>query len=193
MTGKLLEYLKPKISSLDNVEVSQIFQSLVLLPTQDASFIKSVELMTIRRLHSLHIDQLSQIIKAYSLLIQQGKLANGPSITFVQAFEAIYEGKCAQYGTENMGGLAQALSAFLRIHKVTKQGRDGAIVSGDILLTLVDQFLNELSIMAGDEEECTATLTQIVEVYCLSFFLRTSSEIQNSIDFQDMDNQIYNM
>ena len=59
VTSKLLEYLKPKLSSLDNIELSQIFQSLVLLPVQDASFIKSVELMTMRRLHALHIDQLS--------------------------------------------------------------------------------------------------------------------------------------
>ena len=36
LTGKLIEYLKSKTSHLDNQEVSQIFQSLVLLPKQDA-------------------------------------------------------------------------------------------------------------------------------------------------------------
>ena len=32
ITAKLLEYLKPKLGQLDNQELSQIFQSLVLLP-----------------------------------------------------------------------------------------------------------------------------------------------------------------
>ena len=70
LTGKLLEYLKPKLSHLENQEISQVFQSLVLLPPQDTSFMKTLELLTLRRLHSFHIDQLSQIIKAYSLQLQ---------------------------------------------------------------------------------------------------------------------------
>lgn len=94
LTGKLVEYLKSKASHLDNQEVSQVFQSLVLLTPQEPTFIKTMELLTLRRLHSLHIDQLSQIIKAYSLMAQHGKIAQ-PSISFLQAFEAIFEGKCA--------------------------------------------------------------------------------------------------
>ena len=32
VTGRILEYLKPKITHLDNQEISHIFQSLVLVP-----------------------------------------------------------------------------------------------------------------------------------------------------------------
>ena len=109
-----MEYLKAKASHLDNQEVSQIFQSLVLLAPQDPAFVKTLELLTLRRLHALHVDQLSQIIKAYSLLAVHGKIEQ-PSISFLQAFEAILDGKSNQY-TSNIGGLAQALGAMIRLY-----------------------------------------------------------------------------
>ena len=64
-----------------------------------------------------------------------------------------------------MGGLAQALSAFMRLYMVTKQSVDGAMVSRDIMLTLIDQFITEISIMFGDDEDCTVTCSQVAEVY----------------------------
>ena len=39
---------------------------------------------------------------------------------------------------ENLGGLAQALCAFIRLYKLTKAGRDGAMIGKDILITLAD-------------------------------------------------------
>ena len=59
LTDRLTEYLKPKVNQLENQELSQVFQSLVLLPTQDSKFIKTMELLTMRRMHSLNEDQLS--------------------------------------------------------------------------------------------------------------------------------------
>lgn len=42
--------------------------------------------MTLRRIHALDADHISQITKAYSLLCEQAKL-EAPSVTFVQALE----------------------------------------------------------------------------------------------------------
>ena len=92
-----------------------------------------------------------------------------------------------------MGGLAQAISAFMRLYNETKKGRDGAMVSKDIMMTLMDQFLAEISIMFGDEETCTVTCSQAVEVYTLTFFLRFGTEIKNTIDFQELDDLVWNM
>ena len=92
-----------------------------------------------------------------------------------------------------MDGLAQALSAFLRLYQVTKIGRDGAMVTKDIILNLTDQFLTEISIMFGDDEPCTLTCSQATEVYVLTFFLRQGEEIQNSIDFLELDDLVWNL
>ena len=69
-----------------------------------------------------------------------------PSISFLQGFEAILEGKCAQY-THQLGGLAQSLTAMIRIYQITSKSREGPMVSRDIILTLCDQFIQEVTIM----------------------------------------------
>lgn len=126
-----------------------------MLPRQDASFIKGLELLALRRLHSFHVDQISHIVKAYALMLQQGKIYVA-SITFLQSFEAILQGKCNQF-THNVGGLAQALTALVKIYKLTSNSPEGAMVSKEILVGLTEQLLSEIEIMVGDDEEVTAT------------------------------------
>ena len=46
---------------------------------------------------------------------------------------------------------------MIRIYQVTSRSRDGALVSKDIILTLADQFLQEVTIMASDDDDCTAS------------------------------------
>ena len=48
------------------------------------------------------------------------------------------------------------------------------MVTKDILLTLVDQFLREILIMVEDDDDCTMTVSQVVEAYVTSFFLRSN-------------------
>ena len=57
----------------------------------------------------------------------------------------------------NLGGLAQALCAFLRLYKLTKVGPEGAMIGQSILLTMTDQLLQEILIMINDDEDCTIT------------------------------------
>ena len=82
ITGKLLGYLKPRIANLGNQELSQVFQALCLLPPQDPTFIKTAELLALRRIHSFQPDQLAQIFKSYSLLFSQRKV-DSPSLAFI--------------------------------------------------------------------------------------------------------------
>ena len=65
-------------------------------------------------------------------------------------------GKCNQF-THNLGGLAQALTAMVKIYKLTSNSPEGAMVSGEILVGLTDMLLSEILIMVGDDEEITVS------------------------------------
>ena len=82
---------------------------------------------------------------------------------------------------------------MIRIYQVTSRSRDGALVSKDIILTLADQFLQEVTIMASDDDDCTASQSQIAEVYKETFFLRNSDEIRNTLEFLELDTLVWNM
>ena len=82
LVTKLLDLMKSKVNHLENYELSQILQSLVLLSPQDPKFIKNIEMLIMRRIHSFEIKEIAHIIKAYSLLYQQRKM-DLPSFTFV--------------------------------------------------------------------------------------------------------------
>ena len=74
--------MKSKVNHLENYELSQILQSLVLLSPQNPKFIKNIEMLIMRRIHSFEIKEIAHILKAYSLLYQQNKM-DLPSFTFV--------------------------------------------------------------------------------------------------------------
>ena len=57
----------------------------------------------------------------------------------------------------NVGGLAHALTAFIRIYKVTRLNPEGAMVSKDVLVTMTNQMLTEIEFMVGDNEDVTIT------------------------------------
>ena len=185
LTDRLTEYLKPKVNQLENQELSQVFQSLVLLAKQDSKFIKTVELLTMRRMHSLNEDQLSQIIKAYSLLLQQHKLERA-SISFIQAFEAIISSKSNQY-RDNLGGLVQALCALFRIYNLTQATADGAMVSKDHLLAIVETTLQEMEALEEEDEEMSMTPAQLAELYMSTFVLQTTEDFSHSLDFTPLN------
>ena len=88
--------------------------SLVPQQKDHSSFVKTVELLTLRRLHTIEIDLLSNIIKAYSLLVYQKLIA--PSATFIHALETTLVSKLTQY-YENKGSLCQAISALIRLNE----------------------------------------------------------------------------
>lgn len=123
ITDRLLQLVKPKMNTLDNQELSQLFQSLVLLPKQDTGFTKSLELMTLRRIHSLDADHMSQIIRAYSLLVEQRKLGSPASVTFVQAFEQKIAGNYQVFQL-NIDSLTQACTALFKLYRLTRSGPD---------------------------------------------------------------------
>lgn len=54
-------------------------------------------------------------------------------------------------------------------------------------------MLIEITILLAEDEDCTMTVSQVVEVYTQSFFLRGSEDIVNSIDFIELDNLLWNM
>ena len=106
------------------------------------------------------------------------------SFSFLQAFEAILEGKCPQYAA-SLGSLSQVVTAMIKLYKLTKGpgATASSMVSPTIVLILVDRIIEDVTIMLGDNEPCTMTASQVAEVYTASFFLRGESEISNSLDF----------
>ena len=67
------------------------------------------------------------------------------------------------------------------------------MITKEIVLTLVDQFLAEITIMINDDDDCTMTVSQLVEVYVTTFFLRSNNEIKNAVDFHELDDLVWNM
>ena len=134
LTDRLLALVKPKMNSLDNQELSHLYQILVLLQKQDPSFTKSLELMTLRRIHALEADHVSQIIKSYSMLLEQGKLGSPVSVTFVQAFEQKIAGN-HQVFHENLNSLIQAAVALLKLYRLSRlPGCPAPVVTKNALL-----------------------------------------------------------
>jgi len=69
LLGQLVEYLRPKLFSLENEELAQFVTSMVLLANIcDEKMIKAVESLVLRRIHSFETNQLTRILKAYSLM-----------------------------------------------------------------------------------------------------------------------------
>ena len=48
---------------------------------------------------------------------------------------------------------------MIRIYKITKVSRDGAIVSKDIILTLMESLLSELQYLINEDEDCVLTMS----------------------------------
>ena len=56
LVTQLVDYLKPKVFSLENDDLTSLYTPLVLMHTlgvRDQKLLKSVESLTLRRLHSL--------------------------------------------------------------------------------------------------------------------------------------------
>jgi hypothetical protein len=68
ITDKLMELLKPKLNTTSNDELAQVFSALVLLPPQESKFVKTLELLTLRRSHTLDPAQISQLLKSYAYM-----------------------------------------------------------------------------------------------------------------------------
>lgn len=58
MGKKLLEYLKPKISSLNNEELGKVLSSLVLINCEDPKIFNYLENLALRRVHSFQVAEL---------------------------------------------------------------------------------------------------------------------------------------
>lgn len=142
ITSRLVQLIKTKMNSLDNQELSYLFQSLVLLPMQDASFSKTLELMTLRRIHALEADHIAQIIKAYSMLVEQDKLY--ASVTFVQACEQKISGN-RQVFQQNLNSLVQAATALFRLYRLSRLPTSPApVVTKQSLIETLEQLLFDL-------------------------------------------------
>jgi hypothetical protein len=71
---KLLDYLRTKMSSVSNEELSQVYAALVLLKNfTDLKFERLLEYLTLRRVHSFTASELTLIFSSYGYLCQQGK------------------------------------------------------------------------------------------------------------------------
>jgi len=68
LAEKLLGYLKHKLSQLSNEEISQVYSSLVLLKpaSMDHKTLKVLEYLTLRRVHSLDLKEVTLIRKLSS-------------------------------------------------------------------------------------------------------------------------------
>ena len=65
----VIEGHKVKLFSMHtNDELAQVFSALVLLPPQESKFVKTLELLTLRRSHTLDPAQISQLLKSYAYM-----------------------------------------------------------------------------------------------------------------------------
>jgi hypothetical protein len=64
---KLFDYLKIKVSTLENEDLTTLHQILILLPPAETRFTKSLESLTLRRSYGLSPIEASKIVKAYSM------------------------------------------------------------------------------------------------------------------------------
>ena len=99
------------------MELTQLFQVLTLLPKEkdQTSFMKTMELLTLRRVHTFSEEELSSIIKAYSLLVQQDLIV--ASTTFIGVLDSVVLSKHQQY-FKYKGALCQAIAAFMRLEEL---------------------------------------------------------------------------
>ena len=176
----MLELVKPKINTLDNQELSHLFQSLVLLPPQDVSFTKPLELMTMRRIHAIDADHVAQIIKAYAMLLEQNKLASGASITFVQTFEQKISGN-QQVFQRSLNSLVQAAAALCKLYVLSRQPNSPApVVTQSALLTTIEQVVFEMQADSENEDESEVDAAQLAQFYCDCFFFRFRNETKKT-------------
>ena len=72
---------------------------------------KTLELLTLRRSHTLESQDVSQIVKSYAYLTAKGKVV-APSTSFIQAFELLIVSKWQDY---TLSELCQATAALIHI------------------------------------------------------------------------------
>jgi hypothetical protein len=146
----------------------------VLLGKQEASFTKALELMTLRRIHALDADHISQIIKSYSLLVEQDKLGSPTSVTFVQAFEQKISGN-HQVFQQNLNSLVMASVALFKLFRLSRlPGSAAPVVTKQALLESFEHVLFEMKAEQeeGEDSETTIESTQLAQLYAESFFMR---------------------
>ena len=86
-----------------------------------------------------------------------------------------------------MGGLAQALCALFRIYNLTAGTADGAMVSKDHLLAIVETLLQELEAREEDGEDLNMSPAQFAELYMSTFVLQTTDDFKHSLDFTPLN------
>ena len=89
-----------------------------------------------------------------------------------------------------MGGLVQALCALFRIYNLTQATADGAMVSKDHLLAIVETTLQEVEALAEDDEEVSMTPAQFAELYMATFVLQTTEDFSHSLDFSQLNTML---
>jgi hypothetical protein len=152
---KLLDYLRTKVSSVSNEELSQVYAVLVLLKNfSDLKFERLLEYLTLRRVHSFTASELTLIFSSYGYLCQQGK-ANLSS-SFIKTFEYVLFNKLHDLTQDQ---LAQALVALFKIQRVS--ARTTKVVNNQTLLQMLDKFTYELEDVTGKPVKAA----NIAEVY----------------------------
>ena len=101
-----MEYMSPqKISQLENDELADLHSSLVLVRfganrTQMVKFVKTLEYLMLRRIHSLSTLDLVKIINSYSHLIRQRKITGNTSL--LKTMEYVVQNKWNSFDDVNM-------------------------------------------------------------------------------------------
>ncbi len=109
---QLVDYLHPKVFSLSNDDLAQLYAPLVLMNTigmRDNKLLKAVESLTLRRLYQLEHAQIAKITKAYSLL-------QGQSVSLIKTISAIVVTKADEFSASD---LCMCISALSRLNQVT--------------------------------------------------------------------------
>jgi hypothetical protein len=117
LAGRLLDYLRNKLSTLSNEELGQVYASLVLVSkvkdegsSKMGSLLKVMEYLTLRRVHSLEPRDLVKIFSSYSYLCAQQKCP--VSSSFIKTFEYVIVNKVHLIAQDE---LAKCIGSLIRL------------------------------------------------------------------------------
>ena len=80
------------------------------------------------------------------------------------------------------------MCALFRIYNLTKVKADGAMVTQEHLLLIMETLLAELEADSENEaEESSMSPSTLAELYMTSFVLQTAEEFKHDLDFEPLN------
>ncbi|CDW73947.1 UNKNOWN [Stylonychia lemnae] len=177
ISSKLLEYLRHKLSNASNEELSYVFTSLVLLRSVDAKFFKHLEILTLRRAHSLEPSIIGKVISSYAYLCNQKKISL--STSFIKTFEYLIMNKLAELSPNEK---IMTLIAFLKLQRLTQQTK---AISNKMLLDLIDQIDEDIK-----DEKTEIKVSNLAEMY---YQLLSHNILRSEINAQNIEDRLKNI